>query len=241
MGLPPPGLAPDRSASLPWNQPGVRDTLLHRTGALPAGVPDRPPPSYRPPVGGAGPLQPHQLPSAILPLSNALEAAASVNSDYSSKDDQLKQALAQKQQLVELSQSLIQKFERLQEDYGHAKQTITTLREDVERFGREAIDTRKKLHDAERRAAQGEDAAGRMEQERDRALEGLDAAKRRIGDLEKEMAEEKQRQFNIVRDQKNAEYRRQWQLQVPISISLSSQSQSYLQVSLIQRLHFLDD
>mmetsp|Transcript_52437 Transcript_52437/g.128155 ORF Transcript_52437/g.128155 Transcript_52437/m.128155 type:complete len:436 (-) Transcript_52437:1006-2313(-) len=143
-------IPPDRSASLPWNQPGVRDTLLHRP---PPAVPTPgtgglggPPPYGGAPGGTPLPaitqgLQPHQQPSAILPLSNAVEAAAQKIDGSGSKDEQLKSALAQKQQLVELSQGLIGKFERLQEDYGHAKQTIATLREDVEKFGREVIDT----------------------------------------------------------------------------------------------------
>jgi hypothetical protein len=106
------------------------------------------------------------------------------------------------------------RYERLQEDFGHAKTTIATLREDVEKFGREAIDNRKKLHEAERRAAMAEDTANRLEAERDRAFEGLDAARRRIGELEREAAEEKQKHFNQLREMKNAEYRRQWQAQV---------------------------
>jgi hypothetical protein len=106
------------------------------------------------------------------------------------------------------------RYERLQEDFGHAKSTIASLREDVEKFGREAIDNRKKLHEAERRAAIAEDTANRLEAERDRALENLDGARRRIGELEKEAAEERQRHFNQMRELKNAEYRRLWQAQV---------------------------
>ena len=106
------GMIPaDRSAALPWNQPGVRDTLLHRP---PPGMEQHPPPSYpnqpppnpqNPMVAGAPP------PSAVLPLSNALEAAASMKKDGPPKsaEEQIRQVMAEKQQLLELGQSLISK------------------------------------------------------------------------------------------------------------------------------------